>query len=211
MERVTTLLSPSALQNRDIANGRSEEITSTTVLFMPLAFSLNTRVDLAHVGVSRLGTMFRTLRFPAKSARPTSLSSLLVRANSGATAPLAGQRAADGYWTSLESDCGHSVLLGGWLGNFGYSDSSHRCARCSRQCCCKTPHIAIEVSRRFGLGSADQDGVSQFRIELAQIQPREQALVAKLVENSRRLGHLVTASLRETLATRSGVARRLRP
>src|SRR6185295_20053543 len=55
VESVTTLFRPSALQKRDMANGRSADITSTTVLVMLLAFSLNTRVDLAQVGVSRLG------------------------------------------------------------------------------------------------------------------------------------------------------------
>src|SRR4029079_4080756 len=78
------------LQKRDIAKGRSAEMIRTTVLFMPLAFSLKTRVDLAQVGVSRLGTMLRTLRLPAKSARPTSFRSFVVRLKSGAEVPLEG-------------------------------------------------------------------------------------------------------------------------
>ena len=41
-------------QNRPAANGRSPEITSTTVLGSEPAFSLKTLVDLAQTAVSRL-------------------------------------------------------------------------------------------------------------------------------------------------------------
>jgi hypothetical protein len=64
VERVTTLSRPSAAQKRLLANGRSAEMTSTTVLARPPAFSLNLRVEVAQTAVSRLGTMFRTLRLP---------------------------------------------------------------------------------------------------------------------------------------------------
>ena len=42
---------------------------STTVLFRALACSLNLRTEVAQVGVSTLGKMFRILRLPAKVAR----------------------------------------------------------------------------------------------------------------------------------------------
>src|SRR5262249_21729681 len=90
VESVITLFKPSALQKRDIANGRSAETTRTTVLRAPLAFSLNTRVELAQVGVSRLGTIFSTLRCAANSTSASSFRSLLVRLKSGAVAPLPG-------------------------------------------------------------------------------------------------------------------------
>ena len=65
VESETTLLRPSAVQKRLDANGRSAEITSTTVSVMPEAFWLKVRVEVAQTGVSRLGTMFSTLRLPA--------------------------------------------------------------------------------------------------------------------------------------------------
>jgi len=65
VDSVTTLVRPSVSQKRFIANGRSAETTSTTVFAMLPAFSLNLRVEAAHTGVSRLGTMLSTLRLPA--------------------------------------------------------------------------------------------------------------------------------------------------
>src|SRR5512139_2191322 len=79
VESVTTLFRPSAAQKRLLANGRSAEITSTTVFVRPPALSLNLRVDVAHTAVSRLGTMLSTLRLPAYSASETSLRSLATR------------------------------------------------------------------------------------------------------------------------------------
>src|SRR5258705_10244431 len=78
---------PSVVQKRDAANGRSPDTTSTVVFASLPAASLNLRVEVGQVGVSRLGTMLSTLRLPAKSLRPTSLRSLPVRLNSGALAP----------------------------------------------------------------------------------------------------------------------------
>src|SRR4051812_24425830 len=82
---------PSASQKRFIANGRSADITSTTVFARPPAFSLNLRVDVWHTGVSRLGTMLSTLRLPAKSLRVTSFRSLPVNVKSGALSPAFGK------------------------------------------------------------------------------------------------------------------------
>ena len=47
-----------------MAKGRSAEITSTTVLGSLPPVSLNLRVEVAQVGVSRLGTMFRIFFLP---------------------------------------------------------------------------------------------------------------------------------------------------
>src|SRR5688572_8968087 len=91
VDSVTTLLIPSVLQKRPCANGRSAEITSTTAFGSAPAFSLKTLVDLAHTGVSRLGTMFSTLRLPAKSLSPTSWRSLAHKVKSGATSPFFGK------------------------------------------------------------------------------------------------------------------------
>src|SRR5260221_11254998 len=55
---VTTLFRPSALQKRDMANGRSAEMTSTIELSTLDAFWLNTRWDCWQGGRFRLGTMF---------------------------------------------------------------------------------------------------------------------------------------------------------
>ena len=75
------------MQKRAMANGRSAEITRTTAFFMPLARSLNLRVEVAHTAVSRLGTMLSTLRLPAKSFSDTSLRSLPTSVNAGAVWP----------------------------------------------------------------------------------------------------------------------------
>src|SRR5262245_59501140 len=82
---------PSAVQKRPCANGRSPEMTSTWVLFRAAAASLNLRVEVAQVGVSRLGTMFRTLRLPSKAARFLSLRRAATRLKSGAVSPTLGR------------------------------------------------------------------------------------------------------------------------
>src|SRR5512142_1164504 len=94
VESVTTLLSPSAAQKRLLPNGRSSEITSTTALLRPPAFSLNFRVEVPPTDTSRLGTMFSTLRLPAKSRSATSFRSLPTRLNSGAVWPALGNEPA---------------------------------------------------------------------------------------------------------------------
>src|SRR4030095_13643664 len=81
---------PSVLQKRFAARGRSVEITRTTLLGLLPACSLKTRVDFAHTGVSRLGTMLSTLRLPAKSLSPTSLRSLPHSVKSGTVSPFFG-------------------------------------------------------------------------------------------------------------------------
>jgi len=53
-----------ANQKRFAANGRSADTTRTTVFASLPADSLNFRVEVAQVGVSRLGTMFRIFFFP---------------------------------------------------------------------------------------------------------------------------------------------------
>src|SRR6266568_3997460 len=91
MESGTTFSRPSVVQNRFCANGRSPEITSTTVLASAPARSLNLRVEIAHTGVSRLGTMFRILRFPRYAPSETSARSPATRRKSGTLAPTAGR------------------------------------------------------------------------------------------------------------------------
>lgn len=81
----------SAVQNRPIANGRSPEITSTTVPLMPAAFSLNFFVEVWHTGVSRLGTMLSTFFLPGKSFSETSFKSLPVSVKSAARSPFLGK------------------------------------------------------------------------------------------------------------------------
>src|SRR5512143_394130 len=90
VDRVTTLFSPSAAQKRLLANGRSPEITSTTVFLRLPALSLNLRVEVAHTEVSRLGTMFSTLRLPAKAASETSFRSLSTSLKLGTAWPTVG-------------------------------------------------------------------------------------------------------------------------
>ncbi len=89
VDSVVTLLVLSAPQKRLIANGRSAEMISTTVL--PTAASLNFFVEVAHTGVSRLGTMLRIFFLPAKSASETSARSLLTSLKSGAVSPTLGK------------------------------------------------------------------------------------------------------------------------
>ena len=82
------------VQKRPIANGRSAETTSTAVSPRRPARSLKRRVEVAQTGVSRLGTMFRILRLPAKSASDKSFRSLPTRVKDGAVSPTAGNRPA---------------------------------------------------------------------------------------------------------------------
>src|SRR5262245_50820566 len=82
---------PSAEQKRPWAKGRSAEITSTCVLSSEAAASLNLRVEVAQVGVSRLGTILRTLRLPAKSASVLSLRLPATSLKSGAVSPTLGR------------------------------------------------------------------------------------------------------------------------
>src|SRR5690606_4183384 len=89
-ERVATLLRPSAPQKRFWAKGRSAEMQRTTVLGRSLAVWLNLRTEVAQVGVSILGKMFRILRLPAKLARLTSERSLATSEKSGAVWPFCG-------------------------------------------------------------------------------------------------------------------------
>jgi len=56
---------PSAAQKRPMANGRSAATTRMVAPSTWLASSLNLRVEVAQVGVSRLGTMFSRMRLPA--------------------------------------------------------------------------------------------------------------------------------------------------
>src|SRR5512139_2536631 len=63
-----------------------------TVLAASLARSLNLRTEVAQVGVSMLGKIFRILRLPARLARLTSARSLPTSENAGAWSPLTGRR-----------------------------------------------------------------------------------------------------------------------
>src|SRR6266481_10185152 len=90
-DRGITLFKPSVAQKRLMANGKSADITNTTVFASLLAASLNLRVEVAHVGVSRLGTIFSTLRLPAKSFSDTSFKSLSTSVNAGAVWPTLGK------------------------------------------------------------------------------------------------------------------------
>src|SRR5690554_1455002 len=64
---------------------------STTVLGRLLALLLKVRTEVAQVGVSTLGKMFRILRLPVKDARSTSDKSCPTRLNAGALSPGAGK------------------------------------------------------------------------------------------------------------------------
>ena len=90
VDRVTTLLRPSAPQKRDWANGRSAEMHSTTVLSSSAASWLNLRTDAAHTPVSMLGKIFSTLRLPAYWLSATSERSLATSVNGCALAPACG-------------------------------------------------------------------------------------------------------------------------
>jgi len=58
-----------------------------TVLASVFACSLNFRTEVAQVGVSMLGKIFRILRWPARLASVTSARSLPTSVNAGATSP----------------------------------------------------------------------------------------------------------------------------
>src|SRR5262245_52100780 len=106
---------PSAVQKRPCANGRSPEMTSTWVLFRAAAASLNLRVEVAQVGVSRLGTMFRTLRLPSKAARFLSLRLPATRLKSGAVSPTLGRLPATLMALPPRVTEAMCILLGKWL------------------------------------------------------------------------------------------------
>src|SRR5579885_1928872 len=86
-----TFFNPSVSQKRFWAKGRSAEMTSTTVLGSLAADSLNLRVEVWQVGVSRLGTMFRILLLPAKFLSETLLRSPSTSVKSGAVLPTLGR------------------------------------------------------------------------------------------------------------------------
>ena len=72
-------LSPSVSQNRHWAKGKSAEITKDNRCYANLpAFSLNLRVDIAQVGVSRLGTIFRTFLLTGTYIRQGDILQLAV-------------------------------------------------------------------------------------------------------------------------------------
>ena len=83
-----TRVSPSVVQNRDCAKGKSMDMQSTTVFSSPEAFSLNSRTETAQVGVSKLGNTFRMTFLPLKSESFTSCRSDCVRWKSGALRPV---------------------------------------------------------------------------------------------------------------------------
>ena len=95
------------VQKRFMAKGRSAEMTSTTVLGSLPPVSLNLRVEVAQVGVSRLGTMFRIFFLPLYSASPTSFRSMPVSLKSGACAPFCGEVAVRVDGVALQRDGGH--------------------------------------------------------------------------------------------------------
>src|SRR5690554_8131124 len=70
---------------------------STRVFFMPEAFSLNLRTDVAQVGVSILGKIFITLRKPLRLDKVTSSSVLFTRLKLGACSPCCGK------WPSMRT------------------------------------------------------------------------------------------------------------
>src|SRR5690554_184102 len=92
VDRLITFSRPSAAQKRFWAKGRSAEMHSTTVLGRLLALLLKVRTEVAQVGVSTLGKMFRILRLPENEDRSTSARSRPTRLNAGALSP------AEGNW-----------------------------------------------------------------------------------------------------------------
>src|SRR5690606_29963069 len=92
VDRLTTLSRPSAAQKRFWAKGRPDEMHSTTMFGRLPALLLKVRTEVAQVGVSTLGKMFRILRLPANEDRSTSFRSRPTRLNAGALSP------ADGNW-----------------------------------------------------------------------------------------------------------------
>src|SRR5262245_46020715 len=85
---------PSAPQKRLIANGRSDDATSTVTPGSAAAFSLNFFVSSAHTPVSRLGTVSSTSVLPAKSFFETADRSCFTSVKSGALPPFAGSSPA---------------------------------------------------------------------------------------------------------------------
>ena len=65
MDRLMTLVMPSALQKRPEAKGRSAEMTRATASSRPAMVSLNFLVEAAQTPVSRLGTMLSNFFLPA--------------------------------------------------------------------------------------------------------------------------------------------------
>src|ERR1017187_8985050 len=102
---------------------------STRVFGCSFASWLNWRTDMAQVGVSMLGKIFRILRLPARLARVTSVRSLPTRENAGARCPsaesfrqlLRGFRPRSRYWSlraPLDGGCS------GWINRDVVSDNS---------------------------------------------------------------------------------------
>jgi len=89
-----TFAMPSAAQNRLTANGRSAEATSTATPGIETAFSLNFRVSVAQVPVSRLGTVRSTNVLPAKSFFVVCDRSDFTSVKSGAGRPFTGSSPA---------------------------------------------------------------------------------------------------------------------
>src|SRR4030067_526246 len=90
MDSVTTFLTPSAVQNRRGANGRSHDTTSTTTSARFLAKSLKRLVLAAHTPVSSECTMLSSFFLPLKFASDTSDRSPAVSLKSGALLPTLG-------------------------------------------------------------------------------------------------------------------------
>src|SRR5690554_608495 len=97
VDNISTRSRPSAPQKRAWANGKSAEIHSTRVFFMPDAFSLNLRTEVAQVGVSILGKIFTTLRKPLRLDKVTSSRVLFTRLKLGACSPCCGK------WPSIRT------------------------------------------------------------------------------------------------------------
>lgn len=74
-----------------MAKGKSLEMQSTTVLLSAVALLLNSRTAAAHVPVSTLGKILRTMFFPEKVFELTSLRSTPVNVKSGAVLPTDGR------------------------------------------------------------------------------------------------------------------------
>jgi len=72
---------------------------STVVFGALLASALNLRTEVAQVGVSMLGKMFSTSRWPLKSAGVAALRSVRVRLKAGAWLPTRGSSPA--VWMGL--------------------------------------------------------------------------------------------------------------
>src|ERR1019366_448083 len=117
VDRLTTLSSPSLLQKRAIAKGRSAEMLITTALFRLAASLLKRRAEAWQVGVSRLGTMFSTLRLPAKLSSEMFCKSLFTSEKGGATLPTCGNSPYS--FTGEPPSVGVGVVLLAMLFSFG--------------------------------------------------------------------------------------------